>query len=66
MWWGKGRKKRENKREKEGEDNPIMSDHHQKPVSTCVPSTALLPNTITLGVKGGHSSIHSKYSDLFL
>ena len=26
---------------------------------------ALLPNTITLGVKGGHSSIHSSYADLF-
>ena len=27
---------------------------------------ALLPNTITLGVKGGHNSIHSSYADLFL
>jgi len=37
MWWLKGRKKRENKREKEGEDNPIMRDHHQNPMSTWVP-----------------------------
>jgi hypothetical protein len=37
MWWLKGRKKRENKREKEGEDNPIIRDHHQNPMSTCVP-----------------------------
>ena len=28
--------------------------------------TALLPNTITLGVKGGHNSIHSSYAVLFL
>ena len=27
---------------------------------------ALLPNTITLGIKGGHNSIHSSYADLFL
>ena len=27
---------------------------------------ALLPNTITLGVKGGLNSIHSSYADLFL
>ena len=27
---------------------------------------ALLPNTITLGAKGGHSSIHSSYADLLL
>ena len=27
---------------------------------------ALLLNTITLGVKGGHNSIHSSYADLFL
>ena len=26
---------------------------------------ALLPNTITLGFKGGHSSIHSSYVELF-
>ena len=26
----------------------------------------LLPNTITLAVKGGHNSIHSSYADLFL
>ena len=32
-----GNKKRENKREKEGEDNPIMRDHHQNPMSICVP-----------------------------
>ena len=31
----------------------------------CLPK-ALLPNTITLGVKGEHSSIHSSYADLFL
>ena len=37
MWWLKGRKKRENKREKEGEANPIMRDHHQNPMSTWVP-----------------------------
>ena len=27
---------------------------------------ALLPNTITLGTKGGHNSIHRSYADLFL
>ena len=27
---------------------------------------ALLPNTITLRVKGGHNSIHTSYADLFL
>ena len=37
LWWGKGRRKRENKREKEGEGNPIMREHHQNPMSTCVP-----------------------------
>ena len=37
LWWGKGRRKRENKREKEGEHTPIMRDHHQNPMSTCVP-----------------------------
>ena len=37
LWWGKGRRKRENKREKEGEDNLNMRDHHQNPMSTCVP-----------------------------
>ena len=37
LWWGKGRRKRENKREKEGEDTPIMRDHHQNPMSTCIP-----------------------------
>ena len=31
LWWGKWKRKRENKREKEGEDNPIMRNHHQKP-----------------------------------
>ena len=29
-------KKRENEREKEGEGNPIMRDHHQNPISTRV------------------------------
>ena len=29
-------------------------------------SKALLPNTITLGIKGGHNSIHSSYAVLFL
>ena len=33
-----GNKKRENEREKEGEGNPIMKDHHQNPMSTRVPS----------------------------
>ena len=37
----KGRKKRENKREKEGEANPIMRDHHQNP---CQPG--YLPKTL--------------------
>ena len=37
LWWGKGRKKRENKREKEEKANPIMRDHHQNPMSTFVP-----------------------------
>ena len=37
LWWGKGRRKRENKRDKEGEDNPIIRDYHQNPMSTCVP-----------------------------
>ena len=37
LWWGKGRRKRENKREKEGEDNPNMRDHHQNPMPTCIP-----------------------------
>ena len=37
LWWGKGRRKRENKREKEGEHTPIMRDHHQNPMSTWVP-----------------------------
>ena len=32
-----GNKKRENEREKEGEANPIMRDHHQNPMSTRVP-----------------------------
>ena len=36
LWWGKERRKRENKKEKEGEANLIMRDHHQKPMSTCV------------------------------
>ena len=37
--------------------------------TTCQPGylpKALLPNTITLGVKGGHNSIHTSYADLFL
>ena len=63
LWWGKGSRKRENKKEKEGEDNPIMRDQHQNPRSTC---KALLLNTFTLEVKGGHNSIHSNYADLFL
>ena len=37
MWWLKGRKKRENKREKEGEANPIIRDCHQNTRSTLVP-----------------------------
>ena len=37
LWWGKGSRKRENKREKEGEASPIMRDHHQNPMSTCIP-----------------------------
>ena len=37
LWCGKGRRKRVNKRGKEGEDNPIMRDHHQNPMSTWVP-----------------------------
>ena len=36
LWWWKGLRKRENMREKEGEDNPIMRDHHQNPMSTWV------------------------------
>ena len=37
LLWGKGRTNRENKREKEGEDTPIMRDDHQNPISTWVP-----------------------------
>ena len=37
LWWGKGRRKRENKREKEGEANPIIRDYHQNTMSTWVP-----------------------------
>ena len=37
MWWGKGRRKRENNKGKEGEANLIMRDHHQNPMSTRVP-----------------------------
>ena len=66
MWWGKGRRKRENKKEKEGEANPIMRDHHQNPMSVFLSPKALLANSITLGVNGGHSSIYSSYADLFL
>ena len=32
-----GNKKRENEREKEGQVNPIMRDHHQNPISTRIP-----------------------------
>ena len=37
MWWGKGRRKRNNKREKYGKANPIMRDHHQNTMSTWIP-----------------------------
>ena len=37
LWCGKGRRKRENKKGKEGEDNPNMRDHHQNPMPTCIP-----------------------------
>ena len=56
MWWQKGRKKKENKREK-GEANPIKTP--------CQPGylpNALLPNTITLAVKCRHNTIHSSYA----
>ena len=43
MWWLKGRKKRENKREKEGKANPIMRDHHQNPMSTWEPPKGPTP-----------------------
>ena len=67
LWWGKGSRKRENKREKEGDGNPIMRDHPIKtPYQLVYLPKALLLNTITLGVKGGHNSIHSSYADLFL
>lgn len=63
---GEEKDERENNREKEGEATPIIRDHHQNPMPTCVPLKALLPNIITLGVKGGHNSIHSSYAGLFL
>ena len=66
LQWGKGRRKRENKREKEWEDNPIMRTTITTPCQLAYLSKALLPNTITLGVNGGHSSIHSSYADLLL
>ena len=53
-----GKEEEENMREK-GEANPIMRDHHQYPTSTGYLPKALLPNTNTLAVKGGHNSIHS-------
>ena len=56
MWWLKERRKRENKREKEGDGNPIMRDHPIKtPYQLVYLPKALLLNTITLGVKGGHN-----------
>ena len=66
LWWGKERRKRGNKRGKGGEDNPIMRDPIKIPCQLVNLPKALLPNTITLGVKGGHNSIHSSYADLFL
>ena len=66
LWWGKERRKRGNKRGKGGEDNPIMRDPIKIPCQLVNLPKALLPNTITLGVKGGHNSIHSSYADMFL
>ena len=36
LGWVKGRRKRENKKEKKGDANLIMRDHHQNHMSTCV------------------------------
>ena len=58
-----GNKKRENEREKEGDGNPIMRDHPIKtPYQLVYLPKALLPNIITLGIKGGHNSIHISYA----
>ena len=48
LWWGKRSRKRENKREKEGKDNPIVGDHHQTLCQLAHLPKALLLNTITL------------------
>ena len=66
MWRLKGRRKREN-REKNKER--LIPSWGTTIKTLCQPGylpKALLPNTITLGVKGGNNSIHSSYADLFL
>ena len=66
IWWGKGWRKRENKKEKEERLIPSWGNHYQTPCQPEYLPKTLLPNSITLGVKGGHNSIRRSYVDLFL
>ena len=59
-----GYKKRENEREKEGEAKPSWGTTIKTPCQPGYLPKVLLPNAITLGVKGRQNSIHSSY--LFL
>ena len=65
MCWKEGRRgrMREKKRERL---IPSWGTTIKTPCQLAYLPKALLPNTTTLGVKGGHNSIHSSYADLFL
>ena len=66
MWWLK-RTRRRRIREKNRERlTPSWGTTIKTPCQLAYLPKALLPNTITLGVKGGHNSIHSSYAVLFL
>ena len=63
-WW-EGRRGRIRRKNKER----LISSWGTTINTPCQPRylpKALLPNTITLGVKGRHNSIQSSYADLFL
>ena len=66
MWWLKRRRRRRIREKNRERLIPSWGTTIKTPCQPGYLPKALLPNTITLGVKGGHNSIHSSYADLFL